>query len=284
MYNYYRQEWLVDRLGGTAAAAFGHAPCIDIVSGATAVVSAARDPADQHCGASNHRLPASYPAPVHDNAPFLYYAGGMLPGIYLWTLGGILLISLLLVRTVGGPLIAMRPYADLFCMGAAFLLLETKNIATFANLFGTTWIVNAMVFGGVLLSVLAAVETTRRVRTPPLPVVYGMVAASLALAFVVSPASMLGLAFWPRLVVATVIAFVPIYLANIAFAKRFAESDSSPAAFGVNLLGAILGGCLEYAALLTGYRNLLLVVAGLYLVAFLLKPADKTSAGVGGSG
>ena len=43
-------------------------------------------------------------------------------------------------------------------------------------------------------------------------------------------------------------------------------------AFGVNLLGAILGGCLEYAALLTGYRNLLIVVAVLYLFAFLLKP------------
>ena len=67
----------------------------------------------------------------------------------------------------------MRPYADLFFMGAAFMLLETKNIATFALLFGTTWLVNAMVFAGVLLIVLAAVETTRRFRTPPLPVVFG---------------------------------------------------------------------------------------------------------------
>ena len=62
----------------------------------------------------------------------------------------------------------MRPYADLFFMGAAFLLLETKNIATFALLFGTTWLVNALVFAGVLVIVLAAVETTRRFRTPPL--------------------------------------------------------------------------------------------------------------------
>ena len=76
------------------------------------------------------------------------------------------------VRVFGGPFRSMRPYADLFFMGAAFLLLETKNIATFALLFGTTWIVNAMVFAGVLLIVLAAVETTRRFRTPPLPVVF----------------------------------------------------------------------------------------------------------------
>ena len=278
MYNYYREGWLIDRLGGTAAAAFGHAPCIDTVSGATAVVSVARDPADQRCTTGNHLLPASYPAPVHDNAPFLYYAGGMVPAIYLWALGGILLISLVLVRAVGGPFRPMRPYADLFFMGAAFLLLETKNIATFANLFGTTWIVNAMVFAGVLLSVLAAVETTRRVRTPSLRVVFALVAAGLAVAYVVKPEWLLQLSFWPRLVAATVVAFVPIFLANVAFAKRFAESDSSRAAFGVNLLGAILGGCLEYAALLTGYRNLLIVVAALYLLAFLLKPAEARPA------
>ena len=29
MYNYYREPWLIDRLGGTAADAFGHDPCID---------------------------------------------------------------------------------------------------------------------------------------------------------------------------------------------------------------------------------------------------------------
>ena len=274
MYNYYREDWLIDRLGGTAAAAFGHDPCIDLFRGASAVVAVAKDPDNQVCSAENYALPASYPDPVHDNAPFLYYDGGMIPAIYLWALGGILVISLLLVRTIGGPFRAMRPYADLFFMGAAFLLLETKNIATFANLFGTTWIVNAMVFGGVLVIVLAAVETTRRFRTPPLPTVFAMIAASLALAYVVKPEWLLGLSFGPRLAAATLLAFIPIYLANIAFAKRFAEVANPQSAFGLNLLGAMVGGCLEYAALLTGYRNLLIVVAALYFVAFLLKPKE----------
>ena len=48
----------------------------------------------------------------------------------------------------------MIRYTDLFCMGAAFLLLETKSVVQFALLFGTTWFVNALVFLGVLLSVL----------------------------------------------------------------------------------------------------------------------------------
>jgi hypothetical protein len=271
MYNYYRQPWLVDRLGGTAAEAFGHAPCIDLFGGATAVISAARSEGNQRCGPENHALAADHVAPARDDRPFLYYRGGMVPALYLWALGGILAVSLLAVRLLGGPLRAMRPYADLFFMGAAFLLLETKNIATFALLFGTTWLVNALVFGGVLLVVLAAVETTRRVRTPPLPVVYALIAVALAVAYLVRPEWLLGFGFWPRLVLATVLAFAPIFLANIAFAKRFAESADSQAAFGVNLLGAMVGGCLEYAALLTGYANLLVVVALLYLAAFALR-------------
>ena len=51
---------------------------------------------------------------------------------------------------------------------AAFLLLETRSLVTFSLLFGTTWFVNAAVFAGVLLSVLAAIELARRVRLPRL--------------------------------------------------------------------------------------------------------------------
>ena len=43
-----------------------------------------------------------------------------------------------------------RRYLDLFFMGAAFLLLETKSIVQFALLFGTTWLVNSLVFAGIL--------------------------------------------------------------------------------------------------------------------------------------
>ena len=274
MYNYYREDWLIDRLAGTAQAAFGHVPCVDKVGAGQAVVTVSLNDQYQACGTP--WVPAGpVIAPATDDRPFLYYQGGAIPAIYLWTLAGVLLLSLIGVRALGGPLRNMRPYADLFFMGAAFLLLETKNIATFALLFGTTWVVNALVFGGVLLIVLAAVETTRRLRTPPLPVVYGLIALSLAAAYLVQPDWLLSFPFFPRLIGAVLLAFIPIYLANIAFAKRFGATEDpadAPSAFGINLLGAMLGGCLEYFALLTGYRNLLLVVAVLYGLAFLLTP------------
>lgn len=273
MYNYYREPWLIDRLAGTSAKVFGHPPCIDTWADRQAAISIAVSEAGQQCQ-TVWRPTAGVPLvePATDNAPFLYFRGDVFPRLYLIALFGILLASLVAVRALGGPFGEMRPYADLFFMGAAFLLLETKNVATFALLFGTTWFVNALVFGGVLVIVLAAVETTRRVRTPSLPIVYAGIAASLALAWAIRPEWLLPLPFAARLIAATLLAFLPIYLANIAFAKRFQQSSDSQSAFAINLLGALVGGCLEYAALVTGYNNLLLLTGLLYLAAFLLIP------------
>ena len=64
------------------------------------------------------------------------------------------------------------------------------------------------------------------------------------------------------------VAFTPIFLANLVFAQRFKDVSSSAPAFGANLLGAMIGGLLEYGALLVGYRALLVVVAVLYGLAF----------------
>ena len=72
-----------------------------------------------------------------------------------------------------------------------------------------------------------------------------------------------------RFVAAVAIAFTPIFLANLVFAQRFRNVGASTVAFGANLLGAMVGGLLEYLALVTGYRFLLVLVAALYGLAFL---------------
>lgn len=274
MYNYYRESWLVDRLAATAQAAFGHRPCVDVVSqaGQQAVITAGLTPEAQRCGAEWAGAGADTPPPTGDDRPFLYLKDRTVPWIYLVTLSLILVVSLLAVRAVAGPYGRMRPHADLFLLGAAFLLLETRSVTGFALLFGTTWVVNAIVFAGVLVAVLAAVEVTRRLATPPLPVMYGLLLASLALAWLVPASWLLGLPLPLRVPVSVVVAFLPIFVANVVFAKRFAGSADGTTAFGANLLGAMAGGCLEYLALVVGYRGLLVVAGVLYLAAFALLP------------
>jgi hypothetical protein len=170
----------------------------------------------------------------------------------------------------------MSRYVDLAFMGGAFLLLETKNVVQFALLFGTTWFVNALVFTGVLLSVYAAVEVARRSRLPRPPVLYALLLVALVVAWAVPQSALLDLDVVPRFFAATALAFAPIFLANLVFAQRFREVGTVATAFGANLLGAMAGGVLEYAALVTGYRFLLVIVAALYALAFvstrLLRP------------
>ncbi|TCO16906.1 spermine/spermidine synthase [Kribbella steppae] len=277
MYNYYRETWLIDRLASTAETAFGHKPCVDQVGDdlQQAVVTVGLTEADQTCGDKAWAgATAITPPPATDNRPFLYLFTDRIPSLYLVTLGLIMVAGLIGVGIAGGgsSYRRMRPYADLFLLGAGFMLLETKSITGFALLFGTTWVVNAIVFAGVLIAVLAAVEVTRRFKTPPMKVMYAVLFGGLALSWIFPDEWLLSMPVGPRAAVAVLIAFLPIFAANVIFAKRFTDTADGTASFGANLLGAMLGGCLEYAALLIGFDGLLIVAALLYAGAFLLTP------------
>ena len=271
-YNYYREQWLIDRLAGTLKSVYGHAPCLDStgVTGKLALLSASVDPSSIDCPAAWDPGSRVVPAPATDDYPFLYLQQRGVPGFYLIMLGLIVLAAFALVRMAGGPLRGMAAYADLFCMGVAFLLLETKSVVQFALLFGTTWFVNALVFTGILLAVLAAVTLAQHVRRQSMWLLYGLLLAAIVIAWLVPPESLLRLSLLPRFLAASGLAFVPIFVANLVFAQRFKAVGSSNVAFAANLLGAMIGGVLEYSSLVIGYRALLPVIAGLYVMALVL--------------
>jgi protein-L-isoaspartate O-methyltransferase len=273
MYNYYRSD-VFERYAATLTQVFGHEPCIDRGSlGATT-----RSQSVLTIGLREDTITCDTPwvergvapEPATDDHPFPYLRGRSIPANYVVAIALVLLASLVAVRVGSGrPIREMRPYIDLFCMGGAFLLLETKNVVQFALLFGTTWLVNSLVFAGILLAVLAAVEVARRSRLPDRRVLYLLLGASLILAWVIMPESLLRLDPIPRFAAAVVVAFAPVFLANLIFSQRFRDVGTSTVAFGANLLGAMLGGVLEYGAIVVGYRNLLIFAAALYGLAFL---------------
>jgi hypothetical protein len=272
MYNYYREPWLVDRLANTLELAFGHAPCVDAIGGAgsgLAVLAASVDPAALDCPTRWTAADPPVSEPPTDDHPFLYLREPGIPSFFLVTIGLILATSLVMVRVAGGPLSGMKNYVDLFFMGAAFLLLETKSVVQFALLFGTTWFVNALVFGGILTSVWLAVEVARRVRPRRPKLMYVYLVLALLVAWLVPLGALIGLPAPVRFVAATALAFTPIFIANLVFAERFRDTGDSTTAFGANLLGAMVGGLLEYSALVVGYRSLLVATAILYGLAFI---------------
>ena len=278
MYNYYRQDWLRDRLAGTVRDVFGTPPCLELgpvfkksTIGRLAMFLASDDPGALACPV--RWVPAAaVVAPAEDDHPFVYLRHRTVPARYLWTLGLVLAASALLVRLAGGRFGKMRGALDLFWMGAAFMLLETKSIVQFALLFGTTWFVNALVFGGILLAILFAIEVERRFEIDRPALLFPLLFAGLALAALVPAGALLGLAPWPRFFAATALAFFPVFVANLAFAERFRKAADPTTEFGANLLGAMAGGALEYLSLVTGYTALLGIAALLYALAWWLAP------------
>ncbi len=269
MYNYY-QPFLLDRYAGTLKSVYGAPPCVELGSRLAgrrqAVLTNSLTGDAPGCARYWH---GSKVEPATDDWPFPYLASRTIPSLYLRWLAAIALASLLVVYITARPLRRMAPNLDFAFMGGAFLLLETKNVVQFALLFGTTWFVNSLVFAGILLSVLAAIEVASRFRLPRPAFLYVALAAALGVAWAVPQSSLLSLSPVPRFIAAVALAFTPIFLANLIFSQRFRSAGSSTAAFGANLLGAMIGGALEYMALVTGYRFLLFVVAALYGLAFI---------------
>ena len=205
--------------------------------------------------------------PATDDWPHLYIRDKRIPSEYLGVLAGILLVSLVLVRrSFRGT---RRLDGQFFFLGAGFLLMETKSVTEYALLVGSTWQTNSLVFTVILATILVAnLLVLTKLRRPPVGLLYVLVAATLVMTYV-WPISRWGLA--PGIgayAAAAVYLGVPIFMAAIIFATAFRSARLGSEALASNLLGAVLGGVLEYLSLALGIRALSLLAAAMYLAAF----------------
>lgn len=66
----------------------------------------------------------------------------------------------------------------------------------------------------------------------------------------------------------------------MVFSGTFKQVQHPSAAFGANLVGAMLGGFAEYLSMATGRRSLLVLVVAAYLVSLLASRALADKANV----
>ncbi|HEX2034192.1 MAG TPA: spermidine synthase [Chloroflexota bacterium] len=212
------------------------------------------------------------PDQATDDWPLLYLRSPGIPGVYLIGLAMVGLCSLLLVLGLGTREVWRDFNGHMFFLGAAFMLLETRSLVSFALLFGSTWLVNSLVFFAILCSVLLAVFLSTRLTIKPSPALYALLLLALLAAYLIPGQALLSIDPPPlRYGVASVLAFLPIFLANLVFAGSFRLTGrQADLAFASNLLGVMVGGMLEYTALLYGYRHLLLLAIGFYVLSSLL--------------
>jgi SAM-dependent methyltransferase len=279
VYNYYRDNWLISKIDAMLGSAFGSPPILRTYDAHKAIfavgpmIDALRGAAPPGDGVDAVPDPGLGPAPVAatDDWPFLYLRSPFIAPHYLAGLAFALLIALFGVfgaAKAGGTTIR-RFSPHFFVLGAAFLLLETRSLVSFSLLFGSTWLVNALAFFAILASVLLAILVNARFRIQRAGVLYALLFVALGVAFLLPPESLLIDPPALRYLLAGAVAFAPVFLANLVFTFSFRDTRTADMAFASNLLGAMVGGALEYVALLTGYRFLLVLVAGLYALAWL---------------
>src|SRR4029079_5906455 len=154
------------------------------------------------------------PKPATDDWPFLYLRTPFIAPHYLAALAFAMIIALLGVywgaRAGGATMRLFSPH--FFVLGAAFLLLETRSLVSFSLLFGSTWIVNALAFFAILASVLLAILVNARLRIRRAGVLYALLFAALAVAFVLPPESLLIDPPALRYLLAGAVAFAPVFL------------------------------------------------------------------------
>jgi hypothetical protein len=221
-----------------------------------------------------------------DDWPFLYVREPAIPLVSWRGMGMIAVLSLVLWaiyrprETVGVPLppdysLAARS----FFLGAGFMLVETKAVVHMALLFGSTWIVNTVVFAAILLMSLAGNLFAGRFQPRRLEPYYFGLFATLGLGLAISLDAFLGLGRVEQVAGACLLVFAPIAFAGVIFATSFGRSVRPDRVFGANAAGALVGGLAENASVLLGFQYLLCVAAGFYCLSALLgnRPATAVS-------
>src|SRR5947209_14957832 len=292
LYNYYRDDWLVQKLANMAGHAFNQEPFVSTYGGwgRAAVIMvgprlATLPPGkigpyhEQNPNAPGRPLrvigegyyPLSSITPATDDWPFLYLVDRSFPLLYIEGLAMVVLFALAGTLTLAPRRVLRRFNWHMFFLGVAFMLLEVKSLTTFALLFGSTWLVNSLVFFAILSSVLLAVLVNSRLKIRRITTFYLLLFGVLVLNVLLPPEALLLGNPLVRYLLASVLAFTPVFLANIIFANSFRDSETADVAFASNLLGIMVGGGLEYFSMLLGYRMLLLFVIVFYACALLLR-------------
>jgi hypothetical protein len=127
-----------------------------------------------------------------------------------------------------------------------------------------------MVFTSILVMVLLAnlwVQRSKTLNTKPL---FGALLGSLAIAYVVPVSDLLWLGTLGQWVVGGLLVALPVLFASLIFSTLLAQRIDPARALAWNLLGAIVGGALEYSSLAAGIKALYLVAAIVYGGALLM--------------
>ena len=215
-----------------------------------------------------------------DDWPYIYLETRQVPVLYFMLGGALLLLFAYGVKTLKTPQIVSgwdRSSTHFALLGAAFMLLEVQNISKASVVLGNTWIVNAVIISGILMMILLANGLASVWKNIPLSFVYGALLACCLGLYFLDLSRFSFLPYVTKAILVGLLTSLPMLFSGIVFIRSFAASKAKDAALGANLMGALFGGLLQSVTFLIGIKALLLIVAGLYLGAFLTRPRPQSA-------
>lgn len=285
-----QRPFVGDRMAGVLRTVFGEKPlCFRVEAsaygrGGVMFVAGRQDLVQQQLTSddrlgklvASQRLELPYVTPVAtDDWPYIYLEDARIPLLY-WFLAGLLGVLFLQgVRRAGaGDLFRQWGSTQwhFFFLGAAFLLLEVQNISKAAVVLGNTWQVNAVIISAILALVLLANALAARWPGMPLGPVYALLCASCLGLYFTDIARFGFLPYALKALLVGCLTSLPMLFSGIVFIQSFARAERKDLALGANLFGALIGGLLQSVTFIVGVKALLLIVAGLYVAAFLTRP------------
>jgi len=209
-----------------------------------------------------------------DNWPFLYLRDKKIP--LRPTVEGMVVIALIsvVILFIFAPVRFIRPNWQMFFLGSGFMLLETKGVVHMSLLFGSTWVVNSIVFAAILIMILLANFFVLFAKPQNLLPYYCLLIVSLFINIFVPLTYFLSLSDALRSIVSCAIIFIPIFFAGVIFSAVFKNSRRPDIDMGSNIAGVIVGGLCENLSLIMGFNYLLIIAIAFYLLSVVMKPAD----------
>src|SRR5262249_20294567 len=135
----------------------------------------------------------------------------------------------------------------LFLQGAGFMLLETTTITRMALILGSTWIVTSAAVVLVLLAALVSNIVVQKFSRPSVYQIILLLVASTLVNYAIDIHIYIALASPICVLLAGLQVYCPMLASSLLFGRLFQQSEKSSYDFGMNILGAVFGGMLEYS-------------------------------------
>jgi SAM-dependent methyltransferase len=268
--------WIAGRLFGLMRDAFGQDPIqfqtdeggfdssgrFFVAGSRDRLATATSDPWLASYLATHSHMPMQAASLTTDDWPYFYQHEPGLPISVILISIAVLIIFGWFLRQTSGEGTTVDPHFLL--LGAGFMLLEAQIVSKMALLFGTTWVVNAVVVSGLLCLIVAANLVYGAFPRIPLAVAYAGLFLTLAVMFTVPIEKLFFDSWLVRTALATLVLCSPVFFAGIIFVSSFARAGFRGSALGSNLFGSLIGGLLESSSLWFGLKALTILAAILY--------------------